>query len=164
MNSRYLLIAIVTLVIIGGGAVFLASRSYNTPLTPSPTNNNSQSVGGGPGNINDQTQVKSFRVEGKPFSFTVVEENGNPKTDQGNDIKVKQGDRVIITFVNTEGFHDLVIDEFNARTKQIQAGQSETIDFVADKKGSFKYYCSVGGTDPQTSHRLKGMVGNFIVE
>ncbi len=57
-----------------------------------------------------------------------------------------------------QGFHDLVIDEFNARTAQLQTGQSEIIEFVADQSGEFEYYCSIG------SHRAMGMVGKLIVE
>ena len=75
------------------------------------------------------------------------------------DLKVKQGDRVRVVFNNEEGFHDFVIDEFSgARTKQMAAGNTETIEFVADKKGTFEYYCSVG------QHRDNGMYGKFIVE
>jgi plastocyanin len=74
------------------------------------------------------------------------------------DLKVKQGDKVTIVFKNEEGFHDWKIDEFNAATKQIAAGATETIEFVADKKGTFEYYCSVG------QHRANGMFGKFIVE
>jgi len=74
------------------------------------------------------------------------------------DLKVKQGDKVTIVFKNEEGFHDWKIDEFNAATKQIKAGATETIEFVAGRKGIFEYYCSVG------QHRANGMRGNFIVE
>jgi len=50
------------------------------------------------------------------------------------------------------------MNEFNARTKQIKAGETETIEFIADKVGSFEYYCSVG------QHRQMGMVGTLVVE
>ena len=72
-------------------------------------------------------------------------------------IKVKKGTRVVLTFVNTGGFHDWILDEFDAATQQIRAGQSETIEFTADRTGTFEYYCSVG------NHRRAGMVGEFIV-
>ncbi len=32
------------------------------------------------------------------------------------------------------------------------------VEFTADKKGTFEYYCSVG------EHRVNGMKGKFIVE
>lgn len=89
--------------------------------------------------------VKSFTVSGGNFSFT-------PST-----MTVKKGDTVRITFKNDEGFHDLKIDEFKIATKQIAAGAEETVEFVADKAGSFEYYCSVG------KHRQMGMVGTLTV-
>lgn len=91
-------------------------------------------------------ELREFTVEGGNFNFSMAE------------IKVNQGDTVRITFVNKEGFHDLKLDEFNVATKQIKTGESETIEFVADKAGTFEYYCSVG------SHRAQGMVGKLIVE
>ena len=63
-----------------------------------------------------------------------------------------------IVFKNNKGTHDWVIDEFNARTKTIQSDQTDTIEFIADKLGTFEYYCSV------SNHRQMGMVGQLIVE
>jgi nitrosocyanin len=90
--------------------------------------------------------IKDFTVDGKNFSFS-------PST-----LTVKRGDRVKITFKNTEGTHDFRIDEFNAKTQVIKSGTLETIEFTADKTGSFEYYCSVG------SHRAMGMKGTLIVQ
>ena len=87
--------------------------------------------------------------------FTV---NGGNFYFKPNMIKVKQGDTVKITFTNDEGFHDFKIDEFNVATARVQAGQSEQVTFVASKKGSFEYYCSVG------THRQMGMKGTLVVE
>lgn len=90
--------------------------------------------------------VKEFTVTGKNFSFAPAA------------MTVNKGDRVRITFVNDSGTHDLVIDEFNVRTKVIQGGAKETIEFVADKTGSFEYYCSIG------QHRQMGMKGTLTVK
>lgn len=109
---------------------------YNTPVTPdyvTPV-------------INPNAPVKTFSVEGKNFSFT-------PSV-----IKVKKGDKVVINFKNTQGFHDLVIDEFKVATKQIKTDEQDSISFIADKTGSFEYYCSVG------THRQMGMKGTLVVE
>lgn len=97
-------------------------------------------------NSENNTQVKEFVVKGDDFSFDVKE------------IKIKQGEKVRIVFKNVAGFHDWKIDEFNSATNKLQAGQQDSVEFVADKKGTFEYYCSVG------SHRAKGMKGNLIVE
>jgi plastocyanin len=90
--------------------------------------------------------VKEFLVTGENFSF------------KPNLITVKKGDKVKITFKNTAGFHDFVIDEYGASTKQTQAPTTEVLEFTADKIGTFEYYCSVG------SHRTMGMVGTLKVE
>lgn len=85
-------------------------------------------------------------ISGIPFEFSVKE------------IRVKKGDRVRIDFTSVQGMHDWVVDEFSARTKQLTAGQSDSVEFVADKKGTFEYYCSV------PTHKQAGMVGKLIVE
>ncbi|PJE50737.1 MAG: hypothetical protein COV29_03315 [Candidatus Yanofskybacteria bacterium CG10_big_fil_rev_8_21_14_0_10_36_16] len=93
-----------------------------------------------------QGEVKVFEISGENFKFSLGE------------IKVKEGDRVKIVFTNTGGFHDWVIDEFDVSTPQIETGETVEVEFVADKKGTFEYYCSVG------SHRQLGMRGNLVVE
>lgn len=93
-----------------------------------------------------KSEVKTFTVVGKSFSFSPAQ------------IKVNKGDTVKIIFQNADGFHDWVVDEFNAKTSRIQANETAKVTFVADKTGAFEYYCSVG------SHRANGMKGNLIVE
>lgn len=90
--------------------------------------------------------VKKFTVVGEEYTYDVKE------------IKVKAGDTVQLTFKNKEGKHDWIVDEFSASTEKIGEGEEETIEFVANKKGTFEYYCSVG------EHRKFGMKGNLIVE
>lgn len=89
--------------------------------------------------------VKAFTIAAANYSFTP------------GAISVKKGDTVKITLKNTGGFHDLVIDEFGTGTKRLNNGQEETVIFVADKTGTFEFYCSVG------SHRQMGMKGTLTV-
>ena len=89
--------------------------------------------------------VKEFTVTGSSFAFAP------------NTLSVKKGDTVKIIFKNSGGMHDFVIDEFSARTKQIQGGSEDSVTFVADKAGAFEYYCSVG------KHRQMGMKGTLTV-
>ncbi len=91
-------------------------------------------------------ETKEFTVTGTNFAF-------EPKL-----ITVKKGDKVRINFKSTQGFHDFVVDEFGAATKQLQSPGTEVIEFIANKTGSFQYYCSVG------THRQQGMVGTLKVE
>lgn len=93
----------------------------------------------------DGSMAKEFTVNGANYSFS-------PST-----ITVKKGDKVRIIFENIEGFHDFRIDELNAATRQIRAGDHDVVEFTADKAGSFEYYCSVG------KHRAMGMKGTLVV-
>ena len=94
---------------------------------------------------------KTFALTGKSFRFYM---NGQ----ESPDLKVKEGDKVRIEFTSEQSFHDFMIKEFNAATKQVSSGSTSSVEFIADKKGTFEYYCSIG------SHRQMGMKGRFIVE
>lgn len=90
--------------------------------------------------------AKSFDVDSFSFGYSM------------DTITVSEGDTVTINLTNSDGFHDWVVDEFDAATEKISAGGSTSVTFVADKAGSYEFYCSVG------SHRANGMVGTLIVE
>ena len=96
--------------------------------------------------MNQGSATKEFTVTAQPFSFGL------------SSITVKKGDKVKITLDNKQGLHDLVIDEYNVHTPQLTVGKQASIEFVADKSGTFEYYCSVN------NHRAMGMVGKLIVE
>lgn len=90
--------------------------------------------------------VKKFNITAKNFEFSQKE------------IRVKKGEKVSINFESTGGLHDWVNDEFKAHTEQVRPGTKTSATFVADKVGTFEFYCSVG------EHRAMGMKGNLIVE
>ena len=90
--------------------------------------------------------TKEFTVSGFNFGFTP------------SSLSVNRGDTVVIHFKNTGGFHDFKIDEFNVASKRINGGQEDTVTFVANKTGTFEYYCSVG------THRQMGMKGTLTVK
>ncbi|MEX0919297.1 MAG: plastocyanin/azurin family copper-binding protein [Parcubacteria group bacterium] len=95
----------------------------------------------------EEAVVREFVVETSNFSFTP------------NNLTVNEGDTVRITVRNEFGMHDFVLDEFaGARTSILNAGQEEVITFIADRTGTFEFYCSVG------THRQMGMVGTLTVE
>jgi nitrosocyanin len=154
MKNTY--IAIIVLVLVVLGFLLFINRGNKTEI---PTGNvgmvnNAGKMNGAtiPANYNASVPatisapVKEFMVTGQNFSF-------NPST-----ISVKKGDVVKITFKNAGGFHDFRIDEFKVATHQIKTDEEETISFIADKTGSFQYYCSVG------THRAMGMWGTLTVE
>lgn len=94
----------------------------------------------------EEGEVREIKITNQGFAF-------NPK-----EIRVKEGETVKIMFTAQGGIHDWVVDEFDAATKQIPAGQTAEVTFTADKAGEYEFYCSVG------NHRAMGMVGTLIVE
>ncbi len=90
--------------------------------------------------------VKEFTIDSFSFGYSMEV------------IRVKEGDTVTINLTNSGGFHDWVVDEFDAATEKISEGGETSVTFVADKAGNYEYYCSVG------QHRANGMVGTLIVE
>jgi len=152
------ILGIVVLILLGGAFMIIrGSSNTSSPqplLTPVGDSGIDEAVvmdegSSSPSAAEDgaaEKTVKEFKVTGVPFSFTP------------NEMRVKKGDTVRVTFTNQEGMHDFVLDEFNVRTKTLSAGQSETVEFVANNTGKFEYYCSVG------NHRQMGMVGSLIVE
>ena len=135
--------------IVSLASIFVLAGCSSQPVAPEPTSTpGEQEVMASPSAETTATaeNTKEFTVTGLNYSFDLKE------------IKVKEGDTVKVTFKNTEGFHDFRVDEFNAASKQIPAGSEDVITFVANKKGTFEYYCSVG------QHRKMGMVGKLIVE
>lgn len=77
-----------------------------------------------------------------------------------NEIKVKQGDKVKLVFTNAGGTHNLILEAFNVKTKDLKTDESDTVEFTADKKGTFEFYCGIGNG----FHRQKGQIGVLLVE
>lgn len=166
MSNRLIVIVAIVLVVFAGSAYFLTKNSSTTlpaatptptqammdmTETPSPSADGSasgsiQMTPGVTGAMKESGTVKEITVTGANFKF-------NPTT-----ITVKKGDTVKLTFKSVGGFHDFVIDELDVKTKVVSDGQTDTVEFTADKAGTYEYYCSVG------DHRKMGMVGKLIVQ
>ena len=94
----------------------------------------------------EEAETLVFAISGTNYAFSETE------------LTVGEGDTVRILFTSEDGFHDWVLDEFAAATEQVQTGGVTEVTFVADKAGTYEYYCSVG------EHRANGMIGTLIVE
>jgi len=93
-----------------------------------------------------EDNLKTIEISASDFKFSP------------NKIEVNKEDKVRILFKNVQGSHDFAIDELEISIPQKKAGESAIIDFIADKSGTFEFYCSVG------NHRQMGMVGKLIVK
>lgn len=155
MNKNLITGAVVVVILLVGGWFLLGSKMMtsqtNTPEEAAPSGLPVASVVI-PAVIMESTGsslaegAKEFTVTGSNFKFDTSE------------IRVKEGDTVKITFKNAGGTHDFVIDEFDVAAKQASGPSEEVLEFVADKAGTYEFYCSVG------KHRAMGMKGKFIVE
>lgn len=146
-----LLLAGIILALLAGGMLFVIVGSSRTQQQDMQTKQPQQTPVDSTSRPNETTAAptierKDIMVEGGSYYF------------KPNQLRVKKGDTVKIIFNNVDGTHDFVIDEFNVKTNQITAGKQETVTFVADKAGTFEFYCSVG------PHRQMGMRGKLIVE
>lgn len=157
----FAIIGIIVLVFAGvAGVLLLRSNQIATApttkstvaiATPStqevvPVSSESAIVASGSASPSAGLNVKTIKVAGNNYSF------------EPSVIRVKQGDHVRIVFTSNEGVHDLVIGGLNVATERVTGTMTDTVEFTADKKGSFGMYCSVD------SHKDKGMEGMFIVE
>lgn len=90
-----------------------------------------------------EASVKEFTVTAKRFSF-------EPST-----ITVNKGDKVRLTLINSDTSHGIAISEFGVNAVA-GAGQQKTVEFVADKEGTFSFFCSVycGDGHPEMSGKL----------
>ena len=158
MNPMFIA-GIVILVLVIAGGIYLGNKKGSsqkqamqepTPTvvvaTPTAMPSVTAPAATGTATTTTTTAVKEFTVHGGSFYF------------KPNQLTVKKGDNVKITFVNDGGFHDFVLDEFNVKTDVIGSSKSQTVTFIASKTGSFQYYCSVG------NHKAMGMLGTLVVQ
>lgn len=141
-------VAVLVVILAVGGALYYRS------LSSSNNNNNSAT----PQNIEDMSPTSSASDSSQTGVVKEITVTGSNYKFEPANLTVNKGDTVKVIFKNSGGMHDFVIDEFNAKSKIIPDGQEATVEFVADKSGTFKYYCSVG------NHRSMGMEGTLVVQ
>lgn len=142
-NKTSIIVGIFALLVIGSGIIFAqrnADDASPVPMESSAQDTATQDV------VASDTEVRIIEVEAGSFYF------------RPNEVRVKQGERVRIVMKSVSMMHDFVIDELNVRVPVTSSGDTATVEFVADKVGTYEYYCSVG------QHRQQGQVGTLIVE
>lgn len=151
MKSIPIVVGVVLVIVIIGGTYFFVKGSPQP--TPQPTPNaeleqiNQTALSNATGSANTtESNVKEFTLVASNFKY-------NP-----NEIRVNEGDKVKIVLKNNQGMHDLFLDGYNIQTQKIGAGQEETLEFTADKAGTFELWCTIG------NHKAQGMIGKLIVE
>jgi heme/copper-type cytochrome/quinol oxidase subunit 2 len=60
-----------------------------------------------------------------------------------NEIRVERGDRVIFRMISADVYHGFTLPAFGIDEVLIKPGEVAEVEFVADKVGSFLFYCTV---------------------
>lgn len=66
-----------------------------------------------------------------------------PWFDRLKELKVREGDRVIFRLISTDTHHGFALPAFGITEALIMPGDVTTVDFVADKVGSFPFFCTI---------------------
>lgn len=130
----------VLILILGGGLFYY--KNNQGAMTPTPT-----SAATSPTKATLRTsQVMEFNMTAKRFAF-------DPSV-----INVKPGDKVKITIKSLDVTHGFSLPEFGIN-ENLVPGKEVVVEFTADKKGEFTFFCSVICGEGHTE-----MTGKLIVE
>jgi plastocyanin len=97
------------------------------------------------------TFIKSTHSPQLGWVFTSQSTGGRGKTIgtgyNSPPVILKKGELTAIHLINedseTHSAHNLNVDAFNVHTKDLGYFQSQTITFIANKIGTFPYYCTI---------------------
>jgi len=102
----------------------LATTPTAAPVvTPTPLSTPSPSP-------SPQGQVKEFSITARQYDF------------QPSTITVKKGDLVKLKITSLDVTHGFSLPDFNVNAN-LEPGKETTVEFTADKAGSFTFFCSV---------------------
>ncbi len=147
--KKFIIFIIIVLVLIGGYMYFKKGKDDST-LKPFLAEDLNTEVSNA---TSTATSVKEFSMN----SWMETKDGKMSAHFSLAEMRVKKGDTVRVTVTNTAGTHDFVLDEFGVK-KDTPLNEPTVIEFVADKVGTFEYYCS------KYNHRQIGQKGNLIVE
>lgn len=130
-------IAVIALAAIGGGAYFYTSAipvNSSTPVFETPSNIYIKAIHTDQGYAFDEQSTRTGKK-------SISGENLDPS------IHIPKGTLVSLHVINedkdTGSEQDLNIDAFNVHTRHLKYFEAETINFLADKDGTFPYYSTL---------------------
>ena len=135
MNKYSLIVLIAVLAIVG---VFFLNQKKPVIKQESTTTTTTTTTTTNP--------VKEFTMTAKQWAF-------DPAI-----ITVKQGDKVRIKIKSIDVTHGFALTDFNVKVDLVP-NKEEIVEFVADKKGEFTFFCSVF-----CGQGHSGMKGKLVVE
>ena len=159
MKIRFVSLAFVLLLLVSVFVVGCASQPSTPSVTttlpsepstqavqPSTENTQQPSPQSAPQSAPSTPAVKEFTMTAKKWEFS-------PST-----ITVNKGDTVKLTIRSIDVEHGFDLPAFNIN-ENLEPGQDTMVQFVADKAGTFRFYCSV-----YCGSGHSGMEGSLIVE
>lgn len=155
MKSLPIIAGVIVLLLIAGGTYFFVKGSPVSTPQPSPETAIEQASASGTeamgssmpsSDSGSMSETKEVTISASNFKYT-------PSL-----INVNKGDKVKVILKDNGGMHDLFIDGYDVKTKVIESGQEDSIEFVADKAGTFDFWCTIG------NHKAMGMVGKLVVQ
>ena len=137
LNKNILIGFVIVVLVLGGYYFFNSKQQVQAPK--------------------EETKIENKQVEITESRKIVVE--GNEFKCSPTSITVEKGEKINLVFKNIGKFpHNFVVDELGIKSKTINAGEEDSIEFVSEKTGTFVMYCGVG------NHREQGMEGEAVVE
>lgn len=96
----------------------------------------------------------------KLYAVELIARSPNNGNWYPREFKVPYGSQVRLLIRNIETVsHGFALPDFGVAAKEIKAGEAVVVRFVADKKGTFPFMCTVW-----CSNEHLHMTGNLIVE
>ena len=156
-----LIISLVIVVVIIGGIFLFNGSSDSSDVTDNTQNSGTLDTGQTPPPFiddnqesgQDDTGTSSDSSETKEFDIVARQWNFNPDT-----ITVNEGDTVILNINSIDVNHGFAIKEFGV-SESLNPGNTVRVEFIADRKGSFSFFCNVQCGSGHTRMR-----GTLIVE
>ncbi|VVB98770.1 Nitrous-oxide reductase [uncultured archaeon] len=127
-------------------AVLVVAISGCTQQNASPGPGTSAVPATGSPSASPSATTKEFSITAKQFEFL-------PST-----ITVNKGDTVKLNLTSADVAHGIALPDFGV-SKEIPAGETVSVEFTADKSGTFTFFCNVPCGE---GHRE--MTGTLIVK
>jgi len=121
VNKTIVASSVIILLVVGGFLLIKPSSDRESGGTLSVIDSSEAVITG---------ETKEFRIRAFQFEYS-------PST-----LEVNQGDRVVITAYSSDVPHGLSIPGYGVNL-YLDGQNEKTAEFVADKKGTFEFYCSV---------------------
>ncbi len=131
------------LMIFGGVAIIVGLAAYFGMRSLIPVNGNAPTLAPP---INTFLKANYSPQTGWMFTSPSTNSRTNATFDSPT-IFLKYGELVSVHLINedaaTRSLHNLNIDAFNVHTRNLGYFESQSITFIANKIGTFIYYCSI---------------------